>query len=225
MIFEFAFWKIFPHFKKGLFKLYNGHQFCDDFNMLYDCFCAADFLSNPVWVKWWSWVRCSSAAMPSAPSRLRPPRDQRSSWRTWHVEDFPTNRYSSIFFIKIPKICIYYVKILKICNYMHLYQKWSKYAFASAQIQVHNYPKPTNYLTRECDLKQTHILPSILPSAQLRGQPVLWSHGRTQRLLVLGGGPSGRWNCRDQFLWLQRPQHANNENNLVRVQIVTWQKL
>ena len=46
------------------------------------------------------------------------------------------------FFIKIPKICIYCVKILKICNYMHLYQKWPKYAFAYAHMQMHNYPKP-----------------------------------------------------------------------------------
>jgi hypothetical protein len=27
---------------------------------------------------------------------------------------------------------------------MHLYEKWSKYAFAYAHMQMHNYPKPNN---------------------------------------------------------------------------------
>ena len=27
---------------------------------------------------------------------------------------------------------------------MHFYQKWPKYAFAYAHIQMHNYPKPNN---------------------------------------------------------------------------------
>jgi len=27
---------------------------------------------------------------------------------------------------------------------MHLFKKWSKYAFAYATMQMHNYPKPTN---------------------------------------------------------------------------------
>ncbi len=26
---------------------------------------------------------------------------------------------------------------------MHLYEKWSKYAFAYAHMQMHNYPKPS----------------------------------------------------------------------------------
>ncbi len=28
-------------------------------------------------------------------------------------------------------------------HYMHLYNKWLKYAFAYAHMQMHNYPKPT----------------------------------------------------------------------------------
>ncbi len=27
---------------------------------------------------------------------------------------------------------------------MHLYEKWSKYAFAYAHMQMHNYPKPSD---------------------------------------------------------------------------------
>jgi len=29
---------------------------------------------------------------------------------------------------------------------MHLFKKWSKYAFAYASMQMHNYPKPTHYV-------------------------------------------------------------------------------
>ena len=28
---------------------------------------------------------------------------------------------------------------------MHLFKKWSKYAFAYASMQMHNYPKPSHY--------------------------------------------------------------------------------
>jgi len=28
---------------------------------------------------------------------------------------------------------------------MHLFKKWSKYAFAYASMQMHNYPKPSYY--------------------------------------------------------------------------------
>ncbi len=56
----------------------------------------------------------------------------------------PTNvQVKTKFFLKNSKICIYYIKILKICSYMHLFKKWSKYAFAYASMQMHNYPKPS----------------------------------------------------------------------------------
>jgi hypothetical protein len=29
---------------------------------------------------------------------------------------------------------------------MHLYEKWSKYAFAYAHMQMHNYPKPSDHI-------------------------------------------------------------------------------
>ncbi len=29
---------------------------------------------------------------------------------------------------------------------MHLFKKWSKYAFAYTSMQMHNYPKPSNNL-------------------------------------------------------------------------------
>jgi len=29
-------------------------------------------------------------------------------------------------------------------HYMHLFKKWSKYAFAYASMQMHNYPKPSH---------------------------------------------------------------------------------
>ncbi len=45
--------------------------------------------------------------------------------------------------LKTSKICIYYFKIPKICSFIHLLKKWSKYAFAYASMQMHNYPKPT----------------------------------------------------------------------------------
>ena len=32
---------------------------------------------------------------------------------------------------------------------MHLCKKWSKYAFAYASMQMHNYPKPTDEYVRE----------------------------------------------------------------------------
>ncbi len=50
----------------------------------------------------------------------------------------------SMFSIKTSKICTYYLKILKICSYVHLFKKWSKYAFAYASMQMHNYPKPSD---------------------------------------------------------------------------------
>ena len=55
------------------------------------------------------------------------------------------SKLKSSFSLKTSKICIYYLKILKICSYMHLFKKWSKYAFAYASMQMHNYPKPSNY--------------------------------------------------------------------------------
>jgi len=54
-----------------------------------------------------------------------------------------------MFSLKTSKICIYYLKILKICSYMHLFKKWSKYAFAYASMQMHNYPKPINHAVNQ----------------------------------------------------------------------------
>jgi len=51
--------------------------------------------------------------------------------------------FPSMFWIKITKICIYMLKRLKICTYMHLFQKYPKYAFAYASMQMHNYPDPS----------------------------------------------------------------------------------
>jgi hypothetical protein len=56
------------------------------------------------------------------------------------------SKLKSSFSLKTSKICIYYIKILKICIYMHLFKKWSKYAFAYASMQMHNYPKPTYHI-------------------------------------------------------------------------------
>ena len=42
---------------------------------------------------------------------------------------------------------------------MHLYQKWPKYAFAYAHMQMHNYPKPS--------YSQTLLLEYILISLTL----------------------------------------------------------
>jgi len=33
---------------------------------------------------------------------------------------------------------------------MHLFKKWSKYAFAYASMQMHNYPKPIHYSLEQC---------------------------------------------------------------------------
>jgi len=52
-----------------------------------------------------------------------------------------------MFSLETSKICTYYLKILKICSYMDLFKKWSKYAFAYASMQMHNYPKPSNNQT------------------------------------------------------------------------------
>jgi len=54
------------------------------------------------------------------------------------------SKSKSSFSLKISKICIYFLKIPKICSYMHLFKKWSKYAFAYASMQMHNYPKPSD---------------------------------------------------------------------------------
>jgi len=32
---------------------------------------------------------------------------------------------------------------------MHLFKKWLKYAFAYASMQMHNYPKPSDYNKRK----------------------------------------------------------------------------
>jgi len=39
------------------------------------------------------------------------------------------NSSFNMFSLKTSKICIYYFKIPKICSFMHLFKKWSKYAF------------------------------------------------------------------------------------------------
>ncbi len=33
-------------------------------------------------------------------------------------------------------------------HYMHLLKKWSKYAFAYAHMQMHNYPKPSEHISK-----------------------------------------------------------------------------
>ncbi len=48
-----------------------------------------------------------------------------------------------MFPLKTYKICIYFIKILKISSHMHLFKRWSKYAFAYASMQKHNHPKPS----------------------------------------------------------------------------------
>jgi hypothetical protein len=53
---------------------------------------------------------------------------------------------------------------------MHLYEKWSKYAFANAQMQMHNYPKPsynehlvtTNRFTWQIGYISTQTNPAIM---------------------------------------------------------------
>jgi len=40
------------------------------------------------------------------------------------------------------------LKNSKICSYMHLFKKWSKYAFAYESMQMHNYPKPIDHNKR-----------------------------------------------------------------------------